>query len=39
MKMKQYETPNIQFVLFYKDILTFSAEPEDEKTQGDIFWD
>lgn len=39
MKRKQYETLYIQLEIFSSDVLTFSTEPEDEKTSGDIFDD
>ena len=39
MVKKEYEIPQLYVEVFEKDVLTFSAEPEDEKTSGDIFED
>ena len=39
MAKKDYEMPQMYIEVFEIDVLTFSAEPEDEKTSGDIFED
>ena len=39
MERKDYETLYMQIFVLEKDVLTFSAEPEDEKIAGDIFGD
>ena len=39
MKKKEYEKPLVDVVSIEMDVLTFSAEPEGEKTSGDIFGD
>ena len=39
MVRKEYEMPYINIEALKNNVLTLSAEPEDEKTAGDMFVD
>ena len=39
MVRKEYEMPYVNIEAFQNNVLTLSAEPEGEKTAGDMFGD
>ena len=39
MVRKEYEMPQVYVEVFQNNVLTLSAEPEGEKTAGDMFGD
>lgn len=39
MVRKEYEMPQVYVEVFQNNVLTLSAEPELEKTSGDMFAD